>query len=173
MTQRILFIFCFISTITFGQPKLTEKFVNDSYNENNYLIFYPDSTFKYRLAYHLFHDISCGQYRTINDTIFLFYQSDLRDTFCNKQIDATTHFDSSLFVLRPTKLFYKDNKLYKIEKGKIVYRTEKYQPDWKVPKNSRKYFHHKYLLFGPLVRNTHQTYYMVVSSKAKWTKASR
>jgi hypothetical protein len=118
MTQRLLFIFAFISTFAFGQLKLTEKFVNDSYNENNYLIFYLDSTFKYRLAYHLFHDISCGQYRTINDTIFLFYRSDLRDTVCNKEVDAAPHFDNSLFASTPNKLFYKDNKLYKITTDK-------------------------------------------------------
>jgi hypothetical protein len=173
MTQRLLFISLFLSTVSFGQPKLNEKFVNDSYNENNYLIFYPDSTFKYRLAYHLFHDISCGQYKTVNDTIFLFYQSDLRDTFCNKEVDAATHFDGSLFASRPNKLFYKDNKLYIIDKGQIVYRTEKFEPDWEVSKSSRKYYHRKYWLFGPLVSNTHRTYYMVVASKAKWTKASR
>lgn len=157
MTQRLIFIFLFISTAAFGQPNLIEKFVNDSYNENNYLIFYPDSTFKYRLAYHLFHDISCGQYKTVNDTIFLFYQRDLRDTFCNKEVDAATHFDSSLFASRPNKLFYKENKLYKIDKGQVVYRTEKFQPDWEVPKSSRKYYHRKYWLFGPLVSNTHGT----------------
>ncbi|MBX9838056.1 MAG: hypothetical protein K2X69_07030 [Silvanigrellaceae bacterium] len=172
MIKSLLFIFIVIPTLSFGQPKLNEKFVNDSYNENNYLIFYPDSTFKYRLAYHLFHDISCGKYKTINDTIFLFYQSDLRDTVCNKEVDAATHFDSSLFALRPVKLFYNDNKLYKIEKGQIVDRTEKFEPDWGIPKSSRKYYHRKYWLFGHLVSNTKQTYYMVVASKAKWVKAS-
>ncbi len=173
MTQRLLFIFLILSTVSFGQPKINKKFVNDSYNEKNYLIFYPDSTFKYRFAYHIFHDISCGKYTTVNDTVFLFYQSDLRDSSCNKEVDAATHFDSSLFGLRPNKLFYKDHKLFKIDKGQIVYRTEKFEPDWEVPKSSRKYYHRKYWLFGPLVSNTHRTYYMVVASKAKWTKASK
>ncbi len=173
MTQRLLFLLIVFPTLSFGQPKLNEKFVNDSYNENNYLIFHSDSTFKYRLSYHLFHDISCGQYKTINDTIFLFYQSDLRDTFCNNQVDAATHFDSSLFALRPNKLFYKDGKLYKIDKGQVIYRTEKFEPDWDIPKSSRKYYHRKYWLFGQLIANTHRTYYMVVDSKAKWTNASR
>lgn len=173
MRHRILLLFLIISTASFGQPKLTEKFVNDAYNENNYLIFYPDSTFKYRLAYHLFHDISCGQYKVVKDTIFLIYQTDLRDTSCNKEVDAATHFDSSLFAARPSKLFYKEDKLYKIDKGEVVYRTEKYKPDWEVPKNSRKYYHRKYWLFGPLVSNTHRTYFMVAASKAKWTTAGR
>ena len=173
MTQRLLLIPLFISTVAFGQPKLNEKFVNDKYNENNYLIFYPDSTFKYRLAFHLFHDISCGQYKTVNDTIFLFYQSDLRDTFCNKEVNVATHFDSSLFISRPNKLFYKNNKLYNIDNGQVVDRTEKFEPDWDIPKSLRKYYHRKYWLFGPLVSNTQRTYYMIVASKAKWTKASR
>lgn len=172
MTQHLLFLLIVFPTLSFGQPKLNEKFVNDAYNENNYLIFHSDSTFKYRLAYHLFHDISCGYYKTINDTIFLFFQSDLRDTFCNNQVDAATHFDSSLFALRPSKLFYKDNKLYKINKEQIVDRTEKFEPNWEIPKSSRKYYHRKYWLFGPLVSKTKRTYYMIVVSKAKWTKAS-
>jgi len=173
MIQRFLPLFAIVPIFSFSQPKLNEKFVNDAYNENNYLIFFPDSTFKYRLAYHLFHDISCGQYKTINDTILLLYKSDLRDTVCNNEVDAATHFDSSLFVLRPTKLFYKDNKLYKMENGKIVYKTEKFEPDWKIPKSSRKYYYRKYWIFGHLVSKTHRTYYMVVASKAKWKKASR
>ncbi len=84
-----------------------------------------------------------------------------------------TSYDSSLFALRPNKLFYKDNKLYKIDNGLVVYRTEKFEPDWKVPKSSRKYYDRKYWLFEPVVSNTHRTYYMVVASKAKWTKAIR
>jgi hypothetical protein len=174
MTIRFLILAFFIPTISLGQIRLTEKFVNDAYNENNYLIFHGDSTFKYRLAYHLFHDISCGQYRIVKDTIFLFYNSDLRDTSCNTEhVDADTHLDTSLFRLRPTKLFYRNDKLYKIENGQTVDRTEKFEPDWKIPKSSRKYYHRKYWLFGPLVSNTKRTYYMVVASKAKWTKASR
>jgi hypothetical protein len=173
MIRPLLFILLLISTVSFGQPKLDEKFVNDSYNENNYLVFCPDSTFKYRLAYHLFHDISCGRYKTVNDTIFLFYQSDLRDTVCNKEVDAETHFDSSLFALRPSKLFHKNNKLYEIRNKRVVYRSEKFEPDWDVPKSYRKYYHRKYWLFGPLVSNSYPTYYMVVASQAKWTKASR
>lgn len=174
MTLRFfILVFC-IPTVSVGQIRLTEKFVNDAYNENNYLIFHADSTFKYRLAYHLFHDISCGQYKIVKDTIFLFYNSDLRDTNCNSEhVDADTHLDTSLFHMRPTKLFYKNDRLYKIENGKIVDRTEKFEPDWKIPRSSRKYYHRKYWLFGPLVSNTKRTYYMVVASKAKWRKASR
>jgi hypothetical protein len=109
----------------------------------------------------------------------LFYKTDLRDTTCNSErIDPNSHLDSSLFHFRPDKLFYKDGKLYKIEKGQVVDRTEKFQPDWKVPRSSRKYYRRKYLLFGPLVSKTKSTYYMTVVSKARWTnikstKASR
>ena len=32
---------------------------------------------------------------------------DLRDKTCNTEIDAETHFDTSVFILRPDKLYYK------------------------------------------------------------------
>jgi hypothetical protein len=150
MTQRLLFLILFIPTITSGQHKLNEKFINDSFNENNYLIFNPDSTFKYRLAYHLFHDISCGHYKVIKDTIFLFYESDIRDTFCNKEIDVT-NFDSSSLALRPTKLFYSDDKLYKIENGKVVNRTEGFQPDNTVFLFSLVHFRTRTILNSPAI----------------------
>jgi hypothetical protein len=167
MTQRLL-ILIIIPTLSFGQPQLSQKFINDAINENNYIVFNSDSTFKYRFSYHLFHDISCGRYRVINDTLFLYYETDLRDTNCNKEIDAQTHFDTGVLAFRPNKLFYKDEKLYKIEKGEIVYKTEKFQPDWGVPKSSRKYYRRKYFLFGPLVSKTKKTHYMTVASKVKW-----
>ena len=100
------------------------------------------------------------------------YETDLRDTTCNKIVDAETHFDSSLFPLRRTKLFYKDDKLYELDNGQIVTRTKKEAIDWKVVKGTRKLYHRKYWLFGPLMTNNRKTYYMVVDSKAKWKKAS-
>ena len=174
MTTRFLIFVIFIPTISIGQVRLTEKFINDAFNEKNYLIFHSDSTFKYRLAYHLFHDISCGQYKVVNDTIFLFYKTDLRDTICNTEIDAATHFDSSLFHWRPEKLLFKDDKLYKFENGEPRIRDKmelRYKPDKKLG------YHRKYLFFGPWVKRLNDTYYMVVASKAKWNlsdkKASR
>ncbi len=172
MKRHLLILFIVIPTLAFGQPKLSEKFVNDSYNENNYLVFYPDSTFKYRLAYELFHDISCGRYKTVKDTIFLSYETDLRDTTCNKLVDAETHFDSTLLSLRLTKLYYKDDRLYEIENGQILSRTRKEEIDWEVSKGTRKFYHRKYWLFGPLVTDSRKAYYMVIASKAKWKKAS-
>ena len=175
MTIRFLILVFFIPTISFGQVRLKEKFVNDALNHNNYLIFNDDSTFKYRLAYHLLHDISCGQYKVVNDTIFLVYKTDLRDTICNTEnIDPSTHLDTNLFHMRPVKLFFKDDKLYKFEDGKVRMRDKieiHFKPDKKLG------FHRKYLFFGPWVKQLHDTYYMVVESKTKWImndkKASR
>lgn len=175
MTTRLLILVFFIPEIATGQVRLNEKFVNDAFNENNYLVFNRDSTFKYRLAYHLFHDISCGQYKVVNDTIFLFYRADLFDTTCNSEhVNADIHLDTSLFHLRPDKLFFKDDKLYKFEDGKVRMRDKMelyYQPDKKLG------YRRKYLLFGHWVKKLNDTYYMVVLSKAKWNlndkKASR
>ncbi len=70
---------------------------------------------------------------------------------------------------RPKELYFKGDKLYEIKNGKVVDRTEKFQPDWAIPKSSRKYYRSKYLLFGPLVSKTKKIYYMIAASKAKWT----
>ncbi len=174
MIKCSLILFIVIPATSFEQPKLQdklqEKFVNDAMNESNYIVFKPDLTFKYRFGYHLFHDISCGHYKLIKYTIFLFYETDLRDTSCNKEIDATIHFDSRLLVFRPEKLFYEDDKLYEIEKGRVLKRTERFQPNLKVPKSSKKYYRRKYFLFGPLISKTKRIHYMVAASKAKWRK---
>ena len=175
MTIRFIILAFFIPTIAAGQVRLSEKFVNDAYNENNFLIFYGDSTFKYRLAYHLFHDISCGQYKVVNDTIFLFYKTDLRDTTYNTEnVDPDTHLDTNLFHMRPNKLLFRDDKLYKFEDGKVRMRDKMelhYKPDKELG------YHRKYLFFGPWVKRLNDTYFMVVTSKAKWNlsdkKASR
>ena len=45
MTLRLLILFLIVQAILFEQTKLNGKFVNDAYNENNYLIFFLDSTF--------------------------------------------------------------------------------------------------------------------------------
>jgi hypothetical protein len=73
---------------------------------------------------------------------------------------------------RPKLLFLKDDKLYEIKNGKVVYRTEKFQPDWEIPKSSRKYYRRKYFLFGPLVSKSKKTYYMIAESKVKWTNTN-
>jgi hypothetical protein len=103
-----------------------------------------------------------------SDTILLFYNDRVIDTNCNKEIDARSLFDTSVFVLRPDKLFYRGDKLYKIENGQVAYRTEKTKPDWIIPKSSRKYYRRKYVLFGPHVSKTKKTYYMIEASKARW-----
>ncbi|HEX8331011.1 MAG TPA: hypothetical protein VF622_00245, partial [Segetibacter sp.] len=75
-TRQILQLLCLIiliPTFSIAQIRLQERFVRDAINENNYIDFNHDSTFKYRLAYHTFHDISCGDYKVIKDTIFLYY----------------------------------------------------------------------------------------------------
>jgi len=169
MTLRLIIIQLFFSAVTFGQTQLVGKFIDDHINENTYIIFNSDSTFKYRYSFDLFLDIKCGQYKTKGDTIYLTYTSGINDTLCNtEQIMPLVASDT--ISRRPTQLYLKGDKLFEIKDGKIVDRTEKFQPDWKVPKSSRKYYRRKYLLFGPLVSKTKKIYYMIAASKVKWTK---
>ena len=164
MRKYPFIILSFLTTISMGQTRLTGKFINDNLNQNNYLELNADSTFKYRFSVCLIHDISCGTYSIVNDTIFLIHDTDLRNTTCNKEID-TTHFDSTVVLGRPKKLFFRDDKLYNIEEGKII-DTRKSELDFK-PDKSLKY-RRKYLLFGHYVKTFHDTYYMITESKVKW-----
>ena len=159
--QTILFLFttCF----SYGQVGPSGKYINDGLNENNYIIFNSDSTFKYRFAVCLTHDIACGQYKMHNDTILMHYLTDMRDTCCNKDIDADFHYDSSVNLTRPSKLFYKNEKLYDIENGKV---RSKVVLDSRPQKFSR--YNRKYLFFGKFVND--DAYYMITESKVKWKK---
>jgi hypothetical protein len=94
------------------------------------------------------HDISCGTFKTIGDTIFLKYNTDLRDTICNQELDVG-HFDSTLLGWRPAKLFYSGDKLYQFEEGQII-RERKMQLSYKPDKTLG--YRRKYLFFGPYVK---------------------
>jgi hypothetical protein len=156
-----LILFVFLATFALGQGKPVGKYINDGYNENNYLIFNSDSTFKYRLAYCLTHDIACGKYKIHNDTILLYYLTDMRDTCCNKEIDAKIHYDSTVTLSRPVKLFYENEKLYMFNEGKV---EKKMVMESKPPKSWG--YHRKYLIFGQYINN--DVYYMITESKVKW-----
>jgi len=171
MILRLIIIQLLFSTLTYGQTQLIGKFVADHINENTYIIFNSDSTFKYRYSYDLFLDIKCGQYKTKGDTIYLTYTLGINDTACNTE-HVMPLLASDTISNRPKQLFLKGDKLYEIKNGEVVYRTEKFQPDWKVPKSSRKYYRRKYFLFGPLVSKSKKIYYMIRASKVKWTNTN-
>ncbi len=152
-----------IASFTYGQGGPTGKYINDRLNESTYIIFNSDSTFRYRYAVCLLHDIACGQYEMHNDTIIFQYLTDMRDTCCNKEIDADFHYDSTIDLPRPDKLFYKDEKLYEFRNGKV-------QSNVLVDSRPSKFteYHRKYLLFGKFVID--DAYYMITESKVKWKK---
>ena len=169
MRKYPFIILSFLTTISMGQTRLTGKFINDKLNPYNYLELNADSTFKYRFSVSVMDDISCGTYSVVNDTIFLIHNTDLRDTTCNKEID-TTNFDSRVILGRPKKLFFRDDKLYNIEEGKVIYKR-KSELDFK-PNKSFKY-RRKYLLYGHYVKTFHDSYYMIIESKVKWKMAKK
>jgi hypothetical protein len=90
----------------------------------------------------------------------------MRDTSCNNEISSDVHFDSTLKYSRPIKLFYKDQKLYQIEEGRV---KNKVESERKPPKAWG--YHRKYLLFGPYVKK--DVYYMITESQVKWNKAKK
>ncbi len=158
-----IILYLFISFSTYGQINLRGKYIDDSLNEYNYLIFNLDSTFKYRYAFSLMHDIACGEYKINKDTILLYYLTDMRDTCCNKELDVAFHYNSSISLPRPSKLFYRNEKLYMIENGKVINKltmNSRPQKSWG--------FHRKYIIFGEFVKN--DAYYMIPESKVKWRK---
>jgi hypothetical protein len=158
-----IIIILFLSVFTYGQGKPMGKYINDALNEKNYIIFNPDSTFKFRYSVCLTHDIACGKFEMHNDTIFLHYITDMRDTCCNKEIDADFHYDSTLAYIRPEKLFYNNERLYTFEEGKInntaILNTK--------PPRSWGY-HRRFILFGPYIK--HDIYYMITETQVKWKK---
>ena len=168
MKIALIILFLLITTFTHGQNVPRGKYVNDRLNEYNYIIFNADSTFKYRYAVSLTHDIACGKYQMNNDTILLFYLTDMRDTCCNKDIDIDNDFqyDSLVIQMRPSKLYYKNEKLYDIVNGEV---RQKVVLDSKPPKT--KGIHRKYLIIGQFV-NT-DAYYMINESNAKWNKKNK
>jgi hypothetical protein len=149
---------------SYSQPQ--GKYFDDAINENNYITFYSDSTFKFRMMYHTMSEIACGKYYMIKDTIFFTYLSDMRNSSCNTEgVSVNDHYDSSMVVFRPNKLFYKDQKLYKFENGKIKNKVQ--FPSKHKPAKCWGY-HRKYFLFGPYVKK--DVHYMVHESKVKWKK---
>lgn len=83
------------------------------------IIFNPDSTFKYRLGYDVMHDIACGKYRLKNDTIFLFYETDLHDTMCNNVMDISM-YDSTVKILDQISCFIKIKNFISLKMVKYI-----------------------------------------------------
>lgn len=161
MKIKLLTILILISILSSGQQRPFGKYINDAYNELNYLILKPDLTFKYRRSVCLMHDISCGDFRIDNDTIILNYLTDLRDTCCNKDIDPVANYDSYSEGFRPEKLYYENEKLYYIDNGEV---TRKVILDLKPQKRTN--IHRRFFIFGKFVNK--DPYYMIIESKVKW-----
>ncbi|MEJ7693027.1 hypothetical protein [Daejeonella sp.] len=164
------FILILLTATTIGQNRLVGKYFNDSLNENNYIVFNSDSTFKYRLGYELFHDISCGRWRTVKDTVFLTYLSYLRDLTCNNEISPSYPGDTGVVNLRPNKLYFNNGKLYTIEKIEQPKPLTSGTLIWGPPYAWG--FRKKYYLFGPSVKKHKDRYYMISEAEVRW-KTSR
>jgi hypothetical protein len=156
----------FIASFTYGQGGPNGKYINDRLNESNYIIFNSDSTFRFRYAVSLLHDIACGQYEMHNDTIIFHYLTDMRDTCCNKEIDPVINYDSFSNGFRQDKLFYENDRLYEIRNGKVKRKVEVDSRPSKVTE-----YHRKYLLFGKFV--IEDAYYMITEPKVKWKKIKK
>jgi hypothetical protein len=89
-----------------------------------------DSTFKYRYSGDLSFDVGAGKYKIKNDTVFFKFEEFKPDSFL-----IINNNDSSWFLntrrnhaehLRPQKMFFSKNKLFRInEKGNVI-REKKY-----------------------------------------------
>lgn len=166
MKTHLIIILIFLSNLSYGQTGLIGKYVDDHINENTYIIFKTDSSFKYRYSFDLFLDIKCGQYQTKGDTIYLTYTQGINDTLCNSErIMPLVARDT--VSRRPEKLYYKDDRLYELDKkNKIIDKTSSDQLTFKPPEAWG--YRRKFYLFGPYFKKSQPTYYMVIDSKAKW-----
>ncbi|MET4083527.1 hypothetical protein ABIB40_003499 [Pedobacter sp. UYP30] len=122
-----------LPTMTLAQKDIVGKFVDKSYG-TKYLDFRADFTFTFEIGIHLQHDIACGTYKRLNDTIYLAYKYNMTDTCCNvNQINVKAQTGGKYELLiepetgwRPDTLFYNDNKLYEIKNNKLITKTAKF-----------------------------------------------
>lgn len=146
-----------------GQTDILGKFIDYRLNTFNYIVLNPDHSFIYSRAVDIQRDISCGQYSIYNDTIKLFYKTNILDTTCNmEKINLVKNENTNSYFLlgslddtlaRPKKLYFKENKLYWIEdNGHVKLTVAKEQVNYKPPKNERKFYYRKFLFFGPFIR---------------------
>ncbi|WP_316771316.1 hypothetical protein [Pedobacter frigiditerrae] len=166
-TKAAILVLMCLPTSIWAQNTIQGKFINDNINQNNYIIFQKDSTFKYRLGFELYSDISCGKYTVKNDTISLFFTLGPENKDCNTEnITSAIIGDTLSMKWRPEKLYLKHNKLYLIKNGIVQYKTERGQLDYK-PNNT---YRRKYLLFGMYQDRIKDTYYMVAEEDVKWKR---
>ena len=155
-----------ISTIALAQTNVVGRFVDKLYG-TKYLIFKADSTFTFEIGICLQHDIACGTYKKLNDTIYLAYKYDMTDICCNTdQVNVKAKTAEGKYELliepetgwRPDTLFIQNNNLYEIKNNKVVKKTIRFQikPNGSKPQGARR----KYFLFGDYVYNERPTFYM-------------
>jgi hypothetical protein len=144
-----------VPTLIYGQSALADHYVDDRINEDTYLRFNADSSFKFQYAYDLLSDHAAGRYRRHGDTLFLTYTT---DTTTIKRDNIWPNADS---------LIIKGYFLYQIKNGQ----SREYEPQeivhHKMPKNE--HYKRKFILFGPW-HSTWSQYYMVDEKYAKWKK---
>ena len=80
------------------------------------------------------------------------------DTFLIKFIDTGLNN-------RPSILLKRGDKVFRIDKGRVVDQKDQLARNYKPPKGGRNIYRRKYLLIGPYVRKKKYTYYLQMTSK--------
>lgn len=158
-----LLIFLILSfTTCFCKAQIIGRYDMKSNMINSYLVLNPDSTFKFFWHFDLQSDLGYGKFRVNNDSLFLtYFQFDIIKTNNNNTKIVLSDNVDTLNGYRRDSLFYENDKLYEIKNGKTLRTTGKWITEYKPSKEDRKYYHRKYILWGPYVFKSKKTFYML------------
>ena len=154
------FLFSAISSTCIAQNKISGTY-GDIRFSNASLNLSEDSTFTYSRKWHMGGDKSNGHYLIKGDSIFLKFRP-LRVDTGYIEGKPTIIFNSEALgaIDRPDTLVYKKDKLYRIENGRIINKTERQQANFIKTKGWRKWYRKKYYLFGPYISRKRNIYYV-------------
>lgn len=162
LLRLILILFltplCFTSV---AQTRFSGLYLIEKYYKDIYLNLYEDTTFKYSWRGHMWSDKSNGTYKTNGDTIFLTFRPFQVDTgYDNGESFILPNLEVLTAIDRPVTLFYSKDKLYRIENGQIVNRTQRNQAFFIKTKGWRKYYRRQYYFFGPYISKKRKIHYL-------------
>lgn len=123
-----LLILIFFSNYSNGQKNIPGYYISN-FAESGWfvteILLNEDSSFKYRFSGDLFYDVTGGKYEIKNDTIFFKFEEFKPDSFLIINNNDSTWFQDARINhaehLRPQKMFFSKNKLFRIDgKGNVI-----------------------------------------------------
>ena len=128
-----IILFIFISSKAFAQKRQYGRYLNPRRYWTDEFILNKDSTFLYKCKHRTndieYYDSSSGKFKTIRDTIFLYYETNnyylFRSDSPKDSLRSGIKEPHGYFGNRPEKLYWKKKRLYYIlEETNQVYRSK-------------------------------------------------